>query len=158
VSSILNINDLKNSGNDRNEIEVSVKIPVPARFHASDRKEFLRNFEPSSCQRCASGHHNTSTVAIQPLLIFMSAKITHVLPPTLPPIIDCVLPTEQPPPLRQGHHLLLRKCVTSNSQVLETARAIAINPMTAATGILVFLNTSDHLKFIERITAEMVER
>jgi hypothetical protein len=37
----------KNSGNDRNEIEVSVKIPVPAKFRARDRKEFLRNFEPS---------------------------------------------------------------------------------------------------------------
>jgi hypothetical protein len=36
----------KNSGNDRNEIEVSVEIPVPARFRACDRKEFLRNFEP----------------------------------------------------------------------------------------------------------------
>jgi hypothetical protein len=45
---LLNINDLKNSGNDRNEIEVSVKIPVPARFRARDRKEFLRNFEPRS--------------------------------------------------------------------------------------------------------------
>ena len=44
---LLNINDLKNSGNDRNEIEVSVKIPVPAIFRARDRKEFLRNFEPS---------------------------------------------------------------------------------------------------------------
>jgi hypothetical protein len=37
----------KNSGNDRNEIEVSVVIPVPARFRARDRKEFFRNFEPS---------------------------------------------------------------------------------------------------------------
>jgi hypothetical protein len=37
----------KNSGNDRNEIEVLVKIPVPAIFRARDRKEFLRNFEPS---------------------------------------------------------------------------------------------------------------
>jgi hypothetical protein len=36
----------KNSGNDRNKIEVSVKIPVPAKFRARDRKEFLRNFEP----------------------------------------------------------------------------------------------------------------
>jgi hypothetical protein len=44
---LLNINDLKNSGNDRNEIEVSVKILVPAIFRARDRKEFLRNFEPS---------------------------------------------------------------------------------------------------------------
>ena len=44
---LLNINDLKNSGNDRNEIEVSVEIPVPARFRARDRKEFLQNFEPS---------------------------------------------------------------------------------------------------------------
>jgi hypothetical protein len=44
---LLNINDLKNSGNDQNEIEVSVKIPVPAIFRARDRKEFLRNFEPS---------------------------------------------------------------------------------------------------------------
>jgi hypothetical protein len=66
---------------------------------------------------------------------------------------------EQPPPLRQGHHPLLRKRITSNSQVHETAPAIAINQMTAAAGILVFLNTtSDHLKFIERITADMVER
>ena len=36
----------KNSGNDRNKIEVSVEIPVPARFRACDWKEFLRNFEP----------------------------------------------------------------------------------------------------------------
>jgi hypothetical protein len=36
-----------NSGNDRNEIEVSVEIPVPARFRACNGKEFLRNFEPS---------------------------------------------------------------------------------------------------------------
>jgi hypothetical protein len=43
---LLNINDLKNSRNDWNEIEVLVKIPVPARFRARDRKEFLRNFEP----------------------------------------------------------------------------------------------------------------
>jgi hypothetical protein len=43
---LLNINDLKNSGNDRNEIEVSVKIPVPAIFRARDRTEFRRNFEP----------------------------------------------------------------------------------------------------------------
>jgi hypothetical protein len=43
---LLNINDLKNSGNDRNEIKVSVKIPVLARFRARDQKEFLRNFEP----------------------------------------------------------------------------------------------------------------
>jgi hypothetical protein len=35
---------IKNSRNDRNEIEVSVKIPVPARFRARDQKEFLRNF------------------------------------------------------------------------------------------------------------------
>jgi hypothetical protein len=36
----------KNNGNDRNEIEVLVSVPVPARFRACDRKEFLRNFEP----------------------------------------------------------------------------------------------------------------
>ena len=41
----------KNSGNDRNEIEVLVKIPVPAIFHARDRKEFLRNFEPRCLRR-----------------------------------------------------------------------------------------------------------
>ena len=74
-----------------------------------------------SCQRCASGHHNTSAIAIQPLLIFMRAEITRVLPPSLPSIIICVLPMEQPPPLRQGHHPLLRKRITSNSQVHETA-------------------------------------
>jgi hypothetical protein len=43
---LLNINDLWYSENDQNEIEVSVKIPVPAIFRARDRKEFLRNFEP----------------------------------------------------------------------------------------------------------------
>jgi hypothetical protein len=43
---LLNINDLWYSGNDRNKIEVSVKIPVPAIFRARNRKEFLRNFEP----------------------------------------------------------------------------------------------------------------
>jgi hypothetical protein len=43
VSSILNINDLKNSRNDRNKIEVSVKIPVPARFRTRNRKEFILN-------------------------------------------------------------------------------------------------------------------
>jgi hypothetical protein len=37
----------KNSGKDRNKIEISVEIPVPARFRARDRKEFLRNFELS---------------------------------------------------------------------------------------------------------------
>ena len=52
---LLNINDLKNSGNDRNEIEVSVKIPVPAIFRARDRKEFLRNFEPSLQVRYSAG-------------------------------------------------------------------------------------------------------
>jgi hypothetical protein len=36
----------KNSGNDRNKIEVSVGVPVPARLLARDWKEFLRNFEP----------------------------------------------------------------------------------------------------------------
>jgi hypothetical protein len=52
---LLNINDLKNSRNDRNEIKVLVKIPVPARFRARDRKEFLRNFEPSLlCRRSLS--------------------------------------------------------------------------------------------------------
>jgi hypothetical protein len=39
----------KNTGNDRNQIEVSVKVLVPGRFLASDQKEFLRNFEPRSC-------------------------------------------------------------------------------------------------------------
>jgi hypothetical protein len=48
---LLNINDLKNSRNDWNEIEVSVKIPVPAIFRARDRKEFLQNFEPSLQQQ-----------------------------------------------------------------------------------------------------------
>jgi hypothetical protein len=42
----------ENSGNDWNKIEVSVEIPVPARFRARDRKEFLQKFEPSE--------HNTS--------------------------------------------------------------------------------------------------
>jgi hypothetical protein len=37
----------KKSGKDRNKIEISVEIPVPARFRARDRKEFLRNFELS---------------------------------------------------------------------------------------------------------------
>jgi hypothetical protein len=36
----------KKSRNDRNEMEVSVEIPVPARFRACDQKEFHRNFEP----------------------------------------------------------------------------------------------------------------
>jgi hypothetical protein len=38
--------EMTNSGNDRNEIEVSVKIPVPAIFRARDRTEFRQNFEP----------------------------------------------------------------------------------------------------------------
>ena len=56
---LLNINDLWYSGNDRNEIEVSVKIPVPARFRARNRKEFIRKFEP---RRCASMADNIGAV------------------------------------------------------------------------------------------------
>jgi hypothetical protein len=36
----------KNSGNDWNEIKVFFGVPVPARFRAPDRKEFLQNYEP----------------------------------------------------------------------------------------------------------------
>jgi hypothetical protein len=46
IINYLTLMTLKNSGNDRNEIEVLVEIPVPAIFRARDRTEFRRNFEP----------------------------------------------------------------------------------------------------------------
>jgi hypothetical protein len=56
----------KNSGNDQNETEVLVEIPVPARFRASDRKEFLRNFEPRAAAAAAVA--SAVVVLFEPLL------------------------------------------------------------------------------------------
>jgi hypothetical protein len=75
---LLNINDLKNSGNDRNKIEVSVEIPVPARFRACDRSEFRRNFEPrlieESIPECLQYHdsEDVQVTALTQLLLLVN--------------------------------------------------------------------------------------
>jgi hypothetical protein len=86
---LLNITDLKNSGNDRNKIEVLVKIPVPARFRARDRKEFLRNFEPRIQKNMKLSFITTTTTFVCSLtlggkLAFAKAKggwveVNHIM-------------------------------------------------------------------------------